>query len=453
MAEKLPISSIELSSWNWWISDDRFVGIQNSLQDISWLEIRKFPKSIKLWYALVKDSWTTVTDQINCALTTSAGIPMFFWNTWKIYAILSWVWTNIYTHTSNPAILWCAEYNGYIYRATSTKLHRVAVGSVVNPLIPSLDWWTFTEWNTANHPMISTNLYLYIGDWKYVATVQDTVFNATTLTLPSNESVYQMTINWVSTRIYTRLWGNDWWRCYYWDWTSKQIDQVQELTWIINNAWTKESVDYVIMWNEPILYYYPYQKQILKKINNLSSYPNSMICYRNYLLFWRTGWVYSWWALNKDYAEVLNMEYKTSNGNATDDITCILNSNWTLYVAWKNGTSYGVDKLSTTTYASTWYFTTRVFYGNVIWKYKYGIEWYLVHTPLVTGQTIQIYEQTDLTWWYVLKQTITWPTTTGLTKVKLNWKFLMSELKIVLNWPGTSTPEIFDVYFRLEEWQ
>ena len=43
--------------------------------------------------------------------------------------------------------------------------------------------------------MKATNLYLYIGDGKYVASVQDTVYEATTLTLPADESVYQITDN------------------------------------------------------------------------------------------------------------------------------------------------------------------------------------------------------------------------------------------------------------------
>ena len=43
--------------------------------------------------------------------------------------------------------------------------------------------------------MVATNLYLYIGDGQYVATVQDTVFDATTLNVPSDENVYQLTDN------------------------------------------------------------------------------------------------------------------------------------------------------------------------------------------------------------------------------------------------------------------
>lgn len=100
------------------------------------------------------------------------------------------------------------------------------------------------------------------------------------------------------------------------------------------------------------------------------------------------------------------MEYKTSNGNNTDEIGCIWNSQGDLYVAWKNGTSYGIDKLSTSTYATTGYATSKVYYGSEMWRLKGIKELRITHEPLITGQSIKVYTQQDLTGGYVLKQTI-----------------------------------------------
>lgn len=345
------------------------------------------------------------------------------------------------------------------YKAQTFPLNKTDI-NYISWLVPNKDTtngWAITSIGSTivssniTHPMLATNLYLYIGDGRYVASMQDTVYTAQTLALPDKEFVYYLTINGAATRVYTRLINQDFGKCYYWDWVSTTIDQVQELEGLVRNVTTRESVDYIIMGYDPILYYYPFQKQQLKKLNNLSSFPYNMITYNNLLLFWRKGWVYSWWALNKNYPDVLSTDYKTSNDNETDDITCIHNSNGTLYVAWKNWVVYGVDKLSTTNYVTSGKFTTRVFYGTVIWKNKYGIEGYLCHTPLLSWESIEIYEQTNLAGGYVLKQTITWPTTLGITKVKLNWTYLQTELKFIVRWPWTSTPEILDIFFRCEE--
>lgn len=346
------------------------------------------------------------------------------------------------------------------YKVVSLPVTKTDI-NYISWIIPTIDtanarvitsiWATVV--NDITHPMLNNNLYLYIGDWPYVHSVQWAVYDTATLTIPSKEFVYMLTVNGSTTRVYAKALMNDYGKCYYWDWVSLTVEQTQELTWDIKSVTTRESVDYMIMGDNPILYYYPFQKQNLKAINYHSSYPYNMTVRENYILFGRLWWVYSWWALNKNYADALNTDRQTSNLNLTDGITCIHNSNWTLYVAWDNASTYGIDKLSTTTYTTSWYFTCRVFYGTTAWKHKYGIEIYIVHKPLLTWETIQIYEQTDLTWGYTLKSTITWPTTANITKVKFNLKYTWVELKFIVNWPWTSTPEIFDVYFRWEEWQ
>ena len=353
---------------------------------------------------------------------------------------------------------WSTRDPSYKVRAmpvTKTDINYIAW---VIPGIDTTKAWVITsigstEVNNITHPMLATNLYLYIGDGRYINTVQDTVYDVSSLVLPENEFAYQLTANWSSTRIYAKTLSNDKGRCYFWDWVASVAEQIQTLTWEIKNVVTKESVDYMIMWDDPILYYYPFQKQILKSITDMSSFPFNMEVYKNNLLFGRKWWVYSWGALNKNYPEVLNTEWKTSNMNDTDDISCIHNSDWTLYVAWKNGASYWIDKLSTSTYNTQWEFTNRVYYWNVMWKDKYGVEIYIVSDLLISWESIEIYTQTDLAWWYTLRQTITWPTTDHITKLKLNFKYVMEETKFIMKWPGTSTPEIYEVYFRWWEWQ
>jgi len=451
----LPVNTLIIDTRNWGISDDTFVGIAGSHQAMESCEIRRNPKSIKLQFALAKDTWALApTGYFHCWVAVSNGKTLMFTSTGEIFVNISWTRTLGYTHTGNAPILWAAEYNGYVYYATATKLHRVLLATIAATFTPTdLNRATFTEGNTSNHPMLSSNLYLYIWDGKYVATVQSTVFEADTLIFPSTESVRQLTRNGASTRVYTRNGSNDYGKCYYWDGTSDSTEQNQELSGKIHVVSTKDSVDYMIMWSSPVLYYYPYQKQGLKRVAGYLTYPNNILTYGDNILFGWTWVIYSRGALNKDYPEVLNLDYKTST--ASSEVTCLVNQNGTLYAWRKNGSTYAIDKLSTSVYATTGFFTTRAFRWEAMRKNKYWVEVYIVHKPLIANETIQIYTQTNLAGGYTLRQTITGATSSGITKFKINYTFELSELKVVLNSvsPYTATPEIYQLYLRLEESQ
>lgn len=438
----------------WWISDDKFIGISNSFQDMRSLEVRKYPKSLKLQYALVKDSGAVVVDKINCALTVfSTWDIMAFGDAGNVYWKHSWTRKKVYTHAGGNSILWCAEVGAYIYRATAAKLHRVATSAIADPITPTLDYQTFTAGNTNYHPMIvdSTNTLL-IGDGKYVATLDTAMtWSPTKITFSALDEVVKITYNNSYFRVYCNQWSKDYGMLYFWDGILTAPSQIKELTGKFRCCATKDDVDYVILGNDPILYYYPFQKQSIKRIPNLSAWLNTMIVYKNYLTFWTPGWVYTWGNYHKDYPEVLNVEYNTSN-SLTDEITCIWNSQWDLYVAWKNWTSYGVDKLSTTTYALQWYATTKVYYGTEMWRWKGIRELRITHKPLITWESIKIYTQHDLTWWYTLKQTIN-NTNGTYTNTKRQIPLDMNELevKFELNWPWTSSPEIYEAVLLFDQ--
>lgn len=439
-----------LTNWAFWgTSDDKFIGIANSFQKLENLEIRKYPKSLRLNYALVKDTGTVILGKINCALTvTSTGDILAFDNIGNIYWKHLTTRLKIYTHTWADPILGCAEVWTYIYRATATKLHRTTIASIANPLTPSnLNRQTFTAGNVNAHPMLvdSTNK-LYIGDGKYVATVDTAMtFAPTALTVSALDEIYKITYNNSYLRLYTRQGTKDYGMLYFRDGIVTAPAQIKELTAQFRNCATKDDVDYVILGSDPILYYYPFQKQAIKRIPSLSNNLNTMIVYKNYLTFWTPGWVYTRWNYHKDYPEVLNIEYKTSNNNDTDEICCIFNSQGDLYIAWKNWTTYGIDKLSSTVFVAQWQAISKVYYGSEMRRNKDIKEIRITHEPLITGQNIKIYTQLNLTWWYILQQTIdsTNGNTTN-TRRQIPLAFNELEIKTELNWPGTSTPIVYE---------
>ncbi len=453
-------SAFQIDSRKGGISDDVFVGIADSSYAIENLEIRKNPKSVKLQNTLVDEfSELTATGYFHCWVAVSDGKTLFFTTTWEIWINIAWTWTLAYTMVGNPAILWAAEYNGYVYFATATHLSRVLLATLASTFTPTdINWQAFTEQDTTNHPMVATNLYLYIGDGQYVATVQDTVFDATTLNVPSDENVYQLTDNGASIRVYTRKWVSDTGVTYYRDGVSDAVEQTQRLTGKMYNVCTKDDVDYITMGTMPILYFYPYQKQPLKRIDAtlLSPYPNSMIVYENYVLMGREGWVWTRWAYTKDYPECLNYDY-TSSVSSGWVTTCIINSSWTLYVAfYEAGEWTWIERLSTTDYVLSGSFMSRAFYWSSIWENKYGIEMRMTHAPLMDWENILVYAFADLDLLVpVASCLISWPTTDLVSEFKLNFNFKIANLSIAFwqSLDATHTPEIYNIYLKIEESQ
>lgn len=455
-SDPVPFTGLVIQWASWGISDSRFSGIPNSFQEIVNCDIRSEPNSIKLNHCLVKDTGTVIDQQINCMLSVSTtGDIMAFGNTGWIFLKQSGTWTKIYTMASNVAILSCQESNGFVYRCTATKIHRTALATILPSFTPTaINWNTFSAGDTENHPILVVKDLIFFGDGKYVAHYDGITFTGTYFTMPSNEQVVALTLNGSAIRVYTKLGVNDYGYCYYWNGsagsTGLQQLQMQELTGKVLGVATKDSVDYMIMGNtDTLLYYYPFQKQGLKRLSNTTIYYNNVIVYKNYITFWRKWGVYTWWAYSKDYPEVLNYEYKTSNNNNTDDVTSLLNANGVLYVAWKNGTSYGIDKLSTTAYYTSGYVITKVTYGTAMWKVKTIGEVFMTTKALASTENIKIYYNKDDSGAYTLSQTISWPRTEITTWIWAFSEYFTNEIKVELNGDWTTTPQIDTMYFNI----
>jgi hypothetical protein len=192
---------------------------------------------------------------------------------------------------SSAPILSCQESNGFIYWTTATKVHRTALATILPSFTPTaIDWNTFSSADTENHPILVVKDLIYFGDGKYVAHYDNITYTAAYFTLPSNEQVVALTLNGSSIRVYTKLGINDYGYCYYWNGSSGSTGlqqlQMQELTGKVLGVATKDSVDYMIMGKvDTLLYYYPFQKQGLKRLSNTTIYYNNVIVYKNYITF------------------------------------------------------------------------------------------------------------------------------------------------------------------------
>jgi hypothetical protein len=110
---------------SWWLSDDIFTGLENSFYSWYNINIKWNAKSISLNKALVKDSWTVITEKINEIIKVWATEFLAFWNSWWIYRKRSWTWIKVTTDSPASPILSAIEFNGYIYWTTATYIHRL----------------------------------------------------------------------------------------------------------------------------------------------------------------------------------------------------------------------------------------------------------------------------------------------------------------------------------------
>src|SRR3990167_11384966 len=144
------------------ISDSLWRGLKDSFYKCVGLDIHSNPGSITVNQKLTLDSGATVTDFCRTSVSASNGYQIWFsYTSGKIWArASSGTWTLAYTTVpaaGNAGCLGAAEYNGYIYWATQSRLHRIAIADVDGSWTAGQvddDWQTFTVTDSEFHPMI-----------------------------------------------------------------------------------------------------------------------------------------------------------------------------------------------------------------------------------------------------------------------------------------------------------
>ncbi len=448
------------------ISDDMFVWIANSFQTIKNLEVRKNPKGIKLQYAMVKDSVSVIDEEVYCMITLPTSWDVIaFWVTWNIYRKHTATWVKN-TYDIGNKVVWAAMYSlwwvSYLWFCTEAKLRRITETNAANDnrtwnvVDKSSDSPTITLNNVTIHPMLVMSDGLYIGNGNSVTYI-DAAWAVTAKAFDisaTNELVMKIS-DWGSmVRIYTKkIWIQDFGRCYFFTPTSDNPQEVQSFDAVFLWCAKRSSIDYMVAWQDPMLYYYPYQKTLLKRIPTVWVNPYIFETFKDYVVIWTTWWCYLRWALNKNYPEVLTFDYWTSWAD-TDIVTCVHNSNWTLYVACKNTwwTWFWIDKLSTSTFSTLWTLVSRAYYSDTMFAQKDSIERYLSNKVLAVNESIKLYTKYDYASNWTLQFTATPAThTTPFIKVPVRWWWNVIETKIELIWPWTSTPEVNESLLRFEQ--
>lgn len=171
------------------VADSQLQGPANSLTEMVGCDIHSEPGFLKVNQALTEESGGIIDDLVKEILPCSDGNTYAFGSTngkiWKRTS--AGVWSHLYTAVPAAGavgILSAYEYQGYIYYAMQSRLGRVAVGVPSAPTdwsTRSDSWATFTNTDADFHPMKEVNQVLYIGDGFYVAQVDAGTFSASAL--------------------------------------------------------------------------------------------------------------------------------------------------------------------------------------------------------------------------------------------------------------------------------
>ena len=425
--------------------DDLFTGINGSFYSSKNINIRDNAQWISLAKALVKESGTTVVGKINQIIKISTWYHIAVWASAWIYTRSWTTWTKQTTSTSGDILSVC-EFHGYVYWTTATKLHRIVIANVPTWATEVLDWNALES--AAYHPLMVSMWDMYIWNkWKLDKVNISDVYEVL-ITLDSAATIKELNdLGWSIRAVAIPAIGNS--VVYLWDGTDNPPDQSIPLTGydiyksIIFNGYNYlTSQDWLGILDG-------YKVFPIKEISWFNNNIGSLTVHKKKLYIGWTGWVYVFWQKNKNYPEVLNFELSTSNWVATDIIGAVY-SDWTdLFVAWSNvwGTTFWIDKLSTSTYYTTGELVTRWYYGKSLGQIK---EWVNILTgfkPIITGQTITLSYSLD-GWTYT---TILAMTSASVLKANftedmfISGSFQYIQFKIELAWPWTSTPEFYTI--------
>lgn len=384
----IPIENFNMAG----LSDSKWSGIKNSLYKMIGFDPHSKPGILKTAQKLTKDSGSTVTEFCRVAVSSSNGAQYWFSYTsgkiWELTSGGSWR----LVHTTTPAAggagcLGAAEYQGYIYWATESRLHRITVADADDndwATDAVEDYATFTVTNASFHPMIEQNLVLYIGDGNLLAQVDAGTFTASALDIKSPLIIKSLgkigTDVLLGTYVADTVTKTQIIRWNTWSVSYTNSDEIDEVG--INAFLPGDNVVFVHAGTAGNIYTYNGETlDLYKKIPGDYSptatstvHPNSVANMANEILFGVSNvsgnpsdqGVYRLGRHSRNYPYIMDMPYPISERSAGAfvltgiEVGAILVVGSNLYVAWKNSSTYGVDKLDYSNKLSGAYLETRV---------------------------------------------------------------------------------------------
>ena len=372
------------------LSDSKWSGTAGSFATCVGIDGHSSPGILKIRQMLEKESAAVVTEFCKVKLAVSNGINLWFSSTsGKVWAESSGTYVLVTTLTATAGAAICLgaeEFDGYIYMATQSRLHRIALASAT--ITPAdwtggiaLNWANFTITDSSWHPMVIQGQRLFIGDGTYVAKVSETphAFTAEALDLKSVFKIKTMAVYDIDILIGPTVTNNvNKVELIRWDtesptWTS--TDPIEEDG--INSFIRDDNYLYVNAGQAGNLYYYNGSQLVsYKRVPGTYSptktaeiYPNASATLLGVPVFGLSNGsgnptlegVYSFGSYGLAYDKVIDLSYPISAGLSGVKIGAIIVRGMNMWVSWTDGTNKGVDKLNwSKKYTSAYIETTMI---------------------------------------------------------------------------------------------
>jgi hypothetical protein len=286
---------------------------QTGFDNLVNVDVHSEQGALKCQLALASES--TTPNEPCISVEDTSGNTYFFststGKTWKRDTNASYSLVNT---NANGAHAGARYFNGYIYYATSTKLGRFNLVSTWTDTFQ-----TFTQ-TTSYRPMEEINLSLFIGNGKYVASVDNAAtFSDNVLDLPSNYSVTALVGVGTDLLIGTIIGTNvNFCKVFLWDtysssWTVE--DEIPEIG--VNCFIPSDNITFAQCGTSGQLYYWTGgSMQSFKKIRGVTTSVNSYASTRlaGKPLFATGTKVFSIHRSDKDFPYVVVQEYTATTG-------------------------------------------------------------------------------------------------------------------------------------------
>lgn len=338
---------------------------QNGFDALVGADIHTYTGKAQSSLAMVKESSTTVTELCKVKAVLPNGDSFWFSSSsgkvWKRTA--AGVWSLVHTH-SIGAVLGACYFNGYLYYANSTKLGRIAEANASSEASWSSQtdaWQDFTNDDALYHPMVEQNLSLFIGDGKYIASVDGAGnFSANVLDLQAQHRVTCLKQQGIYLLIgtiagsYINRSGAFLWDTYSSSWTAEGyvrepgIDAFIETDDFVGCIAGTVGNIYSLAFDGANIYFKTY-RQLRDGANTISTaiLPDISTNLNGLPLIANTRGIFSLGRKSSDFPIAMNVEYVPSAGQGITAIGACVAIGSQVLLAWQNSTTYGVDKLDT----------------------------------------------------------------------------------------------------------
>jgi hypothetical protein len=354
--------------------------------------------------------------------------------------------------------------DGTVQTGTAANLETVTFTEIFGILIADPDW----------HPMQEIVNILAIGNNNYIATWDTANYNPNAITLAPGFKVRAMTKD--NEYLVAACWRGDTvsaveeGRLYYWDGIAPTFNFFKPVTMGLPNAvYNADNKLYGIygpfgqlfVGSEPFQNIHQVPKLAAKK--TIEVFPGAITTWQRQIFIGYGALtddatsveqgIYAWGNKYDAIPEALTYAFPISTGTTqgtTLKIGMVKGVGKSLYIGWRDGTGYGVDKILYTDDASaTFSWESLIFDNGFPTKDKLALDLVVEFLPLASGETITPKFKINRATSFTVGDTVS---TVGATQARLQINDRFHEIEFGFNGTSTGTfPTIAGIYFAFDD--